>query len=315
MPRTVGIVGARGFVGSELIRLIAGHPEVELAFVSSRERANRRLDEHEAGYEGDLTYVDFGPDECARHPADAIILALPNGHSEPFVAAIDRNEIIVDVSADHRFVDDWAYGLPELGQKDVLRRAKRIANPGCYATAMQLALAPVVDLLDGPAQCFGVSGWSGAGASPSDKNDPDKLRDNLLPYSLIGHIHERESTRFLRHPVELMPHVASHFRGLGVTTNAHLKSPVTRDALVERFEAAYASAPLVRVRTDPPWMSRVAGRHHAEVGGFTLSSDGRRLVIVSALDNLLKGAATQAIQNLNLALGLEDTLGIPGLDS
>ena len=91
---------------------------------------------------------------------------------------------------------------------------------------MQLAIAPMADVLDGPVQCFGVSGYSGAGTTPSDKNDPDKLRDNLMPYALTGHVHEREVTRQLGHPVEFMPHVAPHFRGITMTVNLHLSRAV-----------------------------------------------------------------------------------------
>jgi N-acetyl-gamma-glutamyl-phosphate reductase len=176
---------------------------------------------------------------------------------------------------------------------------------------MQLAIAPMREALAGPVQCFGVSGYSGAGTGASDKNDPEKLRDNLMPYALTGHVHEREVTRQLGHPVEFMPHVAPHFRGITLTANLHLAEATTLDAVRAAYRAAYAGEPLVRVLDEAPWVSRIAGRHGADVGGFTLSDDGRRLVVVCTLDNLLKGAATQALQNLNLAFGLPETLGIP----
>jgi N-acetyl-gamma-glutamyl-phosphate reductase common form len=176
---------------------------------------------------------------------------------------------------------------------------------------MQLALAPIVDLLDGPAQCFGVSGYSGAGTTPSDKNDPEKLAGNLMPYSLTGHIHEREVSRQLGHPVEFLPHVAPHFRGITMTVNAHLAAPMSHDALRTRYQERYAGERLVRIVDEAPWVSRIAGRHGVEIGGFALAGDGRRAVVVSTLDNLLKGAATQALQNINLALGLSEDAGIP----
>jgi N-acetyl-gamma-glutamyl-phosphate reductase len=311
--RTVGIVGARGHVGSELIRLLAAHPGLELAFVSSRERAGQRLDAHEAGYSGDLLYTSLGPQDVAGQGVDAVVLALPNGKAAPYVDAIEAaapGSVIVDLSADYRFDAGWYYGLPELTRGGPGDR-RRISNPGCYATAMQLAIAPMRDLLDGPVQCFGVSGYSGAGTTPSDKNDPDKLRDNLMPYALTGHVHEREVTRHLGHPVEFMPHVAPHFRGLTITANLHLRKSITIDEVGGRYHAAYAGEPLLRVTQSAPWVSAIAGRHHVEVGGFSLADDGRRLVVVSTIDNLLKGAATQALQNLNLAFGLDETLGIP----
>ena len=175
---------------------------------------------------------------------------------------------------------------------------------------MQLALAPVLDLVDGPVQCFGVSGYSGAGTTPSDKNDPAKLHDNLMPYALVNHVHEREVTRHLGHPVEFMPHVAPHFRGITMTVNAHLHQRSSLDALRARYATDYASEPLVRVVDGAPWVSRIANRQGVEIGGFALSDDGRRLVVVSTLDNLLKGAATQALQNLNLAFGQAETTGL-----
>lgn len=313
IPIRIGIVGARGHVGSELIRLLAAHPRFVIGFVSSREREGQRLDTHEPGYAGDLRYVAYSPEQAAGQGMDALVLALPNGMAAPFVAAVDEHvldTVLIDLSADYRFDAHWHYGLPERSRAAVAQ-ARRISNPGCYATAMQLAIAPMLGELAGPVQCFGVSGYSGAGTTPSDRNDPEKLRDNLMPYALTGHLHEREVTRHLDHPVEFMPHVAAHFRGITLTANLHLREAFTRDAVLARYRAAYADELLVRVLDEAPWVSAIAGKHHVEVGGFTLSSDGRRLVVVSTLDNLLKGAATQALQNLNLAFGLPETMGIP----
>ena len=308
----VGLVGARGYVGEELIRLLAAHPAFELAFVASRERAGQPVADHVAGAPAGLAYIASDPATLPLAPDGAVILALPNGKAADYVAAIDVRapaSTIVDLSADYRFDDGWHYGLPELGGRG--RIARRISNPGCYATAMQLAIAPLRDVLEGPVQCFGVSGYSGAGTAPSPKNDPALLRDNLMPYSLAAHVHEREVTRHLGHAVEFMPHVAPHFRGLTITANLHLASPLSLDHVRERYAARYADEPLVRVVDEAPWVSRIAGRHDVEIGGFTLSADGRRLVVVATLDNLLKGAATQALQNLNLAFGLDELAGIP----
>jgi N-acetyl-gamma-glutamyl-phosphate reductase len=309
----VGLVGARGYVGSELIRLIATHPVFELNFVASREREGQALSEHEPTAPGALRYINPTVAEAAALGVDALVLALPNGKAAGFVAAVDAiapDTVVVDLSADYRFDDAWHYGLPELTRAKA-EGARRISNPGCYATAMQLALAPLCDELSAPAQCFGVSGYSGAGTSPSEKNDPDKLRDNLMPYALVGHIHEREVGRQLGQPVEFTPAVAPHFRGITMTVNAHLARPWALDDVRALFRRHYAGEPLVAVSDEVPWVSRIAGHHGAEVGGFTLSDDGRRLVLVATLDNLLKGAATQALQNLNLAFGLDETLGIP----
>lgn len=313
---SIGIVGARGHVGAELIRLIARHPNFELAYVSSRELDGQRLSDHSSDYHGELRFSSPAHDELPALGADAVVLALPNGKAALCVDAFDKTAsgaprpVILDLSADYRFDHDWYYGLPEL-TRDRYDGQHRISNPGCYATAMQLAIAPMLDVLDGPAQCFGVSGYSGAGTTPSDKNDPARLRDNLMPYALTGHVHEREVAHRLDHPVEFMPHVAPHFRGLTITANLHLSRSFDRDEVQERYRLRYRDEPLVQVQDDAPWVSAVAGLDHAALGGFSLNADGRRLVVVATLDNLLKGAATQALQNLNLAFGLPEYTGIP----
>jgi N-acetyl-gamma-glutamyl-phosphate reductase len=311
--KTVGIVGARGHTGAELIRLIARHPSLELAFVASRELDGVRVSDHVGAFAGELHYEALGAEAVAVRGADAVILALPNGKAADHVKLLGENApstIIVDLSADHRFDDGWYYGLPELTRARY-GGEKRISNPGCYATAMQLAIAPLGDQLAAPPACFGVSGYSGAGTTPSDRNDPGKLRDNLMPYSLTDHLHEREVTRHLGVPVEFMPHVAPHFRGITLTANLWLQRPLTRAAIEKTYRDFYAGEPLVHVVDEAPWVSRIAGKHYAEIGAFTLAPGGKRVVVVATLDNLLKGAATQAMQNLNLALGFDERAGIP----
>jgi N-acetyl-gamma-glutamyl-phosphate reductase common form len=308
---SIGIVGARGHTGAELIRLVARHPRLDLGFVSSRELDGQPVTDHVVEYKGSLRYSAPARAELPDFGCDVVVLALPNGKAGECVAAFDAagaDPILVDLSADYRFDDDWHYGLPELNRSKAAGQ-RRIANPGCYATAMQLALAPVRGLLDGPAQCFGVSGYSGAGTTPSPRNDAALLRDNLMPYSLIGHIHEREVSRHLGHPVEFLPHVAAHFRGITMTVNTHLADGYGADQLLAMYRTFYAGEPLVSIQTDAPWVSAIANRHGAIVGGF--ASAGDRAVIVSVIDNLLKGAATQAMQNINIALGLDEFEGIP----
>ena len=309
----IGLVGARGHVGAELIRLLAAHPCFELAYVTSRERVGQPLADHVDGYAGALAYSSPAYEELPGLGADAVVLALPNGKAGHIVQQFDdagAGAVIVDLSADYRFDSPWYYGLPELTRAKYAGQ-RRISNPGCYATAMQLAIAPMLNVLDGPAQCFGVSGYSGAGTTPSDKNDVGLLRDNLMAYALTGHVHEREVTRHLGHAVEFIPHVAPHFRGLTITANLHLSIAFDRDEVLSRYRARYAGEPLVRVLDESPWVSRIANAHHVELGGFGLAGDGRRLVVVATEDNLLKGAATQALQNLNLAFGLDEFAGIP----
>lgn len=311
--KRIGIVGARGHTGAELIRLVAAHPALELAYVSSRELDGQRVDAHVDGYQGDLRYNSPAHEELPALDADIVVLALPNGKASVCVEAFDaagKDPVIVDLSADYRFDDAWYYGLPEL-TRNTWRGEKRISNPGCYATAIQLSIAPLKDLLAAPPVCFGVSGYSGAGTTPSNKNNPEKLRDNLMPYSLTGHMHEKEASRHLGIPVEFMPHVAPHFRGLTVTTNLYLARALKREDVLARFRHAYAGEKLVRVLDEAPWVSHIAGKHHADIGGFAMSADGKRVVVVATLDNLLKGAATQAMQNINRAIGVDEYTSIP----
>jgi len=310
---SLGIVGARGYTGTELIRLLAAHPHIELAFVSSRELAGQRVADHNDAYRGELRYENLDADAVAAKGVDAVILALPNGKAGPFVAALDAarpDTVIVDLSADYRFDNSWYYGLPEL-TRNRYDGQKRISNPGCYATAMQLAITPLLSQLAGPPVCFGVSGWSGAGTTPSDKNNPELLRDNLMPYALTNHVHEREVGTQLGVPVEFMPHVAPHFRGITMTVNLWLQQPLKREEIVALYTQRYADEPLVEIVDEAPWVSRIAGQHGVQIGGFTLAPGNKRVVLVATIDNLLKGAATQALQNLNRALGLDELMAVP----
>lgn len=312
--KRIGIIGARGYTGVELIRLLAAHPRLDLAFVSSRDLDGQCVADHVPQFAGALRYEKLDAAAAAARGVDAVILALPNGKATPYVAAIDAvapDTVIVDLSADYRFDDAWYYGLPELTRARYAGQ-RRISNPGCYATAMQLALAPLREQLDGMSVCFGVSGYSGAGTTPSDKNDPQKLRDNLMPYQLTGHVHEREVSHHLRQPVAFLPHVAAYFRGIALTAHVPLARALPDvETLRALYRARYAHEPLLRVLDEAPWVSRIAGQHHAEIGGFALGADGCRAVLVVTLDNLLKGAATQTLQNLNLALGFAEFEGIP----
>jgi N-acetyl-gamma-glutamyl-phosphate reductase len=313
----VGLIGARGHVGRELLRLVAGHPGLALAYASSRELAGQPVEALAPGL-GSLRFEDLDPEACARRGADVVVLALPNGLAGPYVAAIAAarpDTTLIDLSADHRFDPAWTYGLPE-HFRDRLRGARRISNPGCYATAMQLALRPLLPFLAGERdredapRCFGVSGYSGAGTTPSPRNDPERLSDNLMPYSLAGHLHEREVGHHLGAPVRFLPHVAGFFRGLSITASVGLAPGVRLAELQRAYAAAYAAAPLVAITDQPPEIRAVAGTPRALIGGLAASADGRHLAVVSVLDNLLKGAASQALQNINLALGLDELAGI-----
>ncbi len=295
--KSVGVVGARGHTGAELLRLLDKHPGFTVEYAGSRELAGRPVPQIE-----ELTFGDLDSDGVVDLDLDAVFLALPDGVGKPFVSALSTDTVIVDISSDHRFDDPWIYGLPELNREKIAG-ARRIANPGCYATVMQLALAPFTNDLDGVPAVFGVSGYSGAGTTPSRKNDPDRLADNLLPYKLVGHTHEREATRHLGHPVRFMPHVHQAFRGLLITSHIPVATPITSDEAVQRLVDAYADEPLIDIQKEIPELRDGAGRLGVLLGGVRVSEDGRNVVVVGAEDNLLKGAAVQAVQNLNLAFG------------
>ena len=305
----IGLVGARGHTGRELIRLISARDDMELTFSSSRELGGKRITDVAPEADPTLKFVTLGPDEIAKSGVDAIILALPNGASSSFVAAIEARApdmLIVDLSADYRFDTDWAYGLPEIQGRDHIAASHRIANPGCYATAGQLAIAPMLEHLAGAAHVFGVSGYSGAGTTPSRKNDTEALRDNLMPYALTGHIHEREMSRHLDCDIRFSPHVAAFFRGISATVHMPLKSPTTLEEIRALYQACYEGEALIRIRENIPELREGAFQPGAVIGGFSLSADGHHLVVVSVLDNLLKGAAVQAVQNVSIALGLPE---------
>lgn len=309
------VIGARGYTGAELLPLLQRHPEFELVAVGSGSAAGEPVHAHVAGMgDSGLVFTDIRPDSLASLQADACVLALPNGAAAPYLAALDQccpESVIVDLSADHRFDPAWVYGQPERFAGRI-RGARRIANPGCYATGAQLAVAPLLGELAGPVTAFGVSGYSGAGTAPSRRNDPDVLADNLLPYTLVDHVHEREVTHHTGYDVRLLPHVASFFRGISLTVAADLKRGGSEEELMERFSVFYADSPLVEVRAAVPELKEVRGTHEVILGGFAVSGHRTsRVALVAVLDNLLKGAATQAVQNLNLAFGFD---GLTGLD-
>jgi N-acetyl-gamma-glutamyl-phosphate reductase len=302
----VGVVGARGHTGAELVRLIRDHPSLELTFAGSRELAGQPV----PGIEN-VVFESIGTDDVSRHDLEVVILALPDGAGDPYVEALDEDTVIVDISADHRFDDTWAYGLPELFRNKV-QGTRRISNPGCYATAMQIALAPLVADVSGVPAVFGVSGYSGAGTTPGPRNDPERLRDNLMPYRLVGHNHERETVRHLGIPVRFIPHVHPAFRGLLVTAHIPLDRPRTTGEIRSQYEEQFGREPLIEIRDAIPELREGAGQAGVILGGFDTSADGLNAVVVAVEDNLLKGAAVQAIQNVNLALGLGELAGLTG---
>lgn len=310
---SLGIVGGRGYVGKELLTLLADHPHIAVQWISSRQLVGQSSTSLAADL-NDFAIENLNPQQVADKHSDIVVLALPNGLAAPFVAALEQSgqcKVIIDLSADYRFDDNWTYSLPEIDNPSPQPGCiAKISNPGCYATAMQLALAPIQHLINGRANCFGVSGYSGAGTNPSPNNDPDNLKDNLIGYGLIEHIHEKEVSHRLANPVSFSPHVAAFFRGINMTVQVEFEQSQSAQSLYNLYNDFYAEHPLVQCQQAVPVVRQVVDTANCVVGGFAVSEDGKRATIVSCLDNLLKGAASQALQNINLVLGLDSTLGL-----
>jgi N-acetyl-gamma-glutamyl-phosphate reductase/acetylglutamate kinase len=301
-PAKVALIGARGYTGQALINLLNSHPNMDLRHVSSRELAGQKL----KGYEKrDITYENLSPEDVRRMEEkgeiDCWVMALPNGVCKPFVDAVNegkgpQNSVIVDLSADYRFDNKWTYGLPELVNRSDIAKATRISNPGCYATAAQLGIAPLVPFLGGQPTVFGVSGYSGAGTKPSPKNDIENLTGNIIPYSLTDHIHEREISSQLGVDVAFVPHVAVWFQGIHHTISIPLSKTMTSREIRQLYQERYAGERLVKVIGEPPSVKAIGGKHGVEIGGFGVHSSGKRVVVCATIDNLLKGAATQCLR-------------------
>ena len=322
---TLGIVGVRGYVGRELLNLLADQKHIQVEWVSSRQLEGSPLShllDSDENFETDgfssehyyrqINIESLSADLVAERQTDIIVLALPNGLAASFVDAIEmagNSQLIIDLSADYRFNDDWVYSVPELLNTEKLSNNEsdelvKISNPGCYATAMQIALAPLVEHIQGRANCFGISGYSGAGTTPSANNDPKNLKSNILPYALLEHLHEREVSYQLDMPISFSPHVAEFFRGISMTVQLELSKSWTVDTMLQHFKSFYVNDAGIKVTESIPNIQQTINTNDCIVGGFKLSEDGKRLSFVSCLDNLLKGAASQSLQNINLVLNV-----------
>ncbi|MEM7053507.1 MAG: N-acetyl-gamma-glutamyl-phosphate reductase [Pseudomonadota bacterium] len=312
-PIRLALIGARGYVGQELLQCLIAHDGLELVLASSSSQAGQPLTSVVPDWSGDQVFADLGPDQIGEVEADVWVLAVPNNQSQAWVAAIEpahAEAIILDLGADYRFDENWTYGLTEFN-RDALKTTRRIANPGCYATGAQFGLMPIREALAAPPVIFGVSGFSGAGRTPSPRNDPERLADNLIPYALGGHVHEREISTHLGRIVRFYPHVASFFRGISLTIAMRLTEAHTNQSLREMFQAAYENEPLIEISAEIPEIRELDPNAGLRIGGFNIDArDAQRGALVVVLDNLLKGAATQALQNLNLALGFDELSGV-----
>ena len=312
--RIINLIGGRGYTGSELLGLIARHPDMDLGIASSRSNSGQSINSTCLAWPDDgRTFTQLEPEDVSAYPADAWVLALPNGLADKWVKAISTrfpDSVILDLSADYRFDSKWTYGLPERFREQI-RDTQLIANPGCYATGAQLGLLPLVDRLISSPVVFGVSGYSGTGKTPSPRNDPEVTRDNLIPYAMSGHVHEQEISDQLGMAVRFIPHVAAFFRGISLTIAFELDRAFAPGELEQIFASFFTGEARIKSGIEIPQVRDIQGTPDVHIGGFT--SDTRNPVrgsLVVVLDNLLKGAASQAIQNLNLVLGLDENQGI-----
>ncbi|PZG21562.1 N-acetyl-gamma-glutamyl-phosphate reductase [Micromonospora craterilacus] len=322
----VAVAGASGYAGGELLRLLAGHPEFELVAATAHRQAGQPLDAVHPQLTGlDLVLAETDPGRLAE--ADLVFLALPHGESAAIAAQLPAAVRVVDLGADHRLVDGdawasyyggphagaWTYGLPELpGQRERIAAATRVANTGCYAATIILALAPLIAA--GAAQPADVvvvaaSGTSGAGRAAKPHLLASEVMGDLSPYRVGAHQHVPEIKQATGATgLSFTPVLAPMPRGILATVTALPAREVDpRTVLAE----AYADDPFVHLLPEGRWPHTAAtlGGNSCHLQA-TVDTDSGRLIVVAALDNLGKGAAGQAVQNANLMFGLPETTGL-----
>jgi N-acetyl-gamma-glutamyl-phosphate reductase len=339
MGMRVAVAGASGYAGGELLRLLAGHPEFEIAVAAAGASAGQAItDVHPnlIGLEG-RTFSATDPQSLAD--ADVLFLALPHGESAALVGGLRPEQLVVDLGADFRLRDaaawerfyglphagTWTYGLPELpGARAEIAGGRRIANPGCYVTAVSLALAPLLAAgLVEPADVVVVatSGTSGAGRGLKPSLLGSEVMGSVSAYKVGGtHQHTPEMVQNLSAaaggPVSLSftPLLAPMPRGILATCTARLRPGADTAALRAALAAAYAGEPFVHLLPEGRWPATAAtfgsNAVHLQVAA---DLDSGRAVVVAVEDNLGKGAAGQALQNANIALGLPETMGLSAL--
>jgi N-acetyl-gamma-glutamyl-phosphate reductase len=323
----VGVAGATGYAGQELVRLLARHPAVTLAdaMSSGATSAPRPLPALKHIWDGSVTPLDL--DQLAAN-TDIVFLALPEAASaEIGTALLERDKRVIDLSGAFRIRNDadrqrWypatstlptgvVYGLPER-HADAIHQATLVSCPGCYPTAALLALEPLADagLLEGGIVIDAKSGISGAGKTPSDRTHFCENHGSVAAYGVFSHRHTAEIEQELGSSVTFVPHLVPLDRGLLETIYGSLRRGTTEAQVTETLQRAYASAPFVRLTgSELPEIKQVAYSNFCDIG-WRVDEAGGRLVMVSVIDNLIKGAAGQAVQNLNILLGLDERTGL-----
>ena len=325
----VGIAGATGFAGQELVRILARHPlvRVTMATASQATSTPRRLPALARIWDGDVRPLDV---DALAQAADVVFLALPEKASADIAPRLlDHGCRVVDLSGAFRLADDkaretWysttgslpagvAYGLTEF-EAARIADARLLSNPGCYPTAALLALLPLsrANLLAPQAGIVidAKSGISGAGKAPSDRTHFSENHGSVAAYGVFGHRHTPEMEQMLGRPVTFVPHLVPLDRGLMASVYATLAPGTTAAAVTGAFEAAYQSQPFVRlVHGDLPEIKHVAHTNFCDIG-WKVDEAGARVFVVSVIDNLVKGAAGQAVQNFNLMQGFDERTGL-----
>jgi len=316
------VVGARGYLGRETTRLLLGHPDVDGVVPISRSAAGDPFGRHVPA----LRHVDLTiQDDSAAADADVLFLATPKGQAARYAALADETgATVVDLSRDHRLQGirgegGWIYGLAD--KEPVPKGTKRIANPGCYPTATLLGALPAVEAglaTEGPVIADGKSGVSGAGVDPSPAFHYPEMNESVRAYKVGGHDHTEEMAARLtaahadpsapRRPVRFTPHLVPQTRGLLSTVYLPMRAGASPEEAAQTYAAAYAGSRFVRLVPEPD-TAHVRGSNHADLAVHA-DPDAGLLVIRCAIDNLVKGGAGQAVQNMNDALGLPSAAGL-----
>ncbi|HEU0031494.1 MAG TPA: N-acetyl-gamma-glutamyl-phosphate reductase [Kofleriaceae bacterium] len=316
MPRDVAVFGAAGYSGLELLKLLAVHPELRVACAASDAQAGKPVGELTGRDHGSLAFVATADAQRIARDCDAALLAVPPEAAKTLAAALAGKPKLVDLSHAHRATPSAAYGLVSLFEDDIATAAL-VANPGCYATCVITAAAPLVahGLVDGDLVASAGSGVTGAGRTSDEAMSLGEMYGEVRAYKVLRHQHVPEIQAALRRVspsaprVILTTHLLPVARGIFVTLTARLARQTPTDELVAHYRRLYANDPTVAIAPSAEHVSlrRVVGTNLCMVG---IASDDRTVVVTAALDNLLKGAAGQAIENLNLVLGLPRMTGL-----
>ena len=331
----VNILGASGYVGADLVRLVLGHPNLELNNIFANTKAGRDIGELFPNFQFVLENKKLlSPGDASVEDCDVLFLALPHTQSQEVMLGLKNLDLrVVDLSADFRFDDtgvfetwyltphlnkekqaDFIYGLPEL-HRERLSSAKYIASPGCYPTAAILGAKPFIDqglLLGDSIIVDAASGVSGAGATPSDVTIFSQVDSNFKAYGLIDHRHTPEMTKELGVQVLFTPHLVPMARGILSTIYIKTNTKLTRDDLLNILKKKYEEEPFVLVSETPPETKQVMGTNNCVVSAY-YDERTHHIVALAAIDNLVKGSAGQAIQALNISLGIDETRGLESI--